>query len=96
MLTGLTYSLTAHVKSLPDNLAKIHRGGLEFRTIAKSGSSTVEPGDGLRWAEGASLGSQGQGHPGWKPSFQAFMDRIHAYLPGWDVPKLDSSYLIPS
>jgi ATP-dependent Lon protease len=21
----------------------------------------------------------------------AFMDRIHAYLPGWDVPKLDSS-----
>jgi ATP-dependent Lon protease len=23
----------------------------------------------------------------------AFMDRIHAYLPGWDVPKLDSSLL---
>ena len=23
----------------------------------------------------------------------AFMDRIHAYLPGWDVPKLDPSYL---
>ena len=23
----------------------------------------------------------------------AFMDRIHAYLPGWDVPKLDRSYL---
>jgi uncharacterized protein (TIGR02653 family) len=22
----------------------------------------------------------------------AFMDRIHAYLPGWDVPKLDPSY----
>ncbi len=22
----------------------------------------------------------------------AFMDRIHAYLPGWDVPKLDRSY----
>lgn len=22
----------------------------------------------------------------------AFMDRIHAYLPGWDVPKLDSSF----
>ena len=22
----------------------------------------------------------------------AFMDRIHAYLPGWDVPKLDSSH----
>ena len=43
----------------------------ETRTIAKSVSSTVEAGDGLRWAEGASLGSQGQGHPGWKPSFQA-------------------------
>ena len=41
------------------------------RTIAKSLSSTVEAGDGLRWAEGASLGSQGHGHPGWKPSFQA-------------------------
>src|SRR6185437_11590861 len=23
----------------------------------------------------------------------AFHDRIHAYLPGWDVPKLDPSYL---
>lgn len=23
----------------------------------------------------------------------AFLDRIHAYLPGWDVPKLDPSYL---
>ena len=23
----------------------------------------------------------------------AFMDRIHAYLPGWDVPKLDASLL---
>jgi len=23
----------------------------------------------------------------------AFMDRIHAYLPGWDVPKLDRSFL---
>jgi uncharacterized protein (TIGR02653 family) len=23
----------------------------------------------------------------------AFMDRIHAYFPGWDVPKLDPSYL---
>ena len=23
----------------------------------------------------------------------AFMDRLHAYLPGWDVPKLDPSYL---
>jgi uncharacterized protein (TIGR02653 family) len=22
----------------------------------------------------------------------AFMDRLHAYLPGWDVPKLDPSY----
>ena len=22
----------------------------------------------------------------------AFMDRIHAYIPGWDVPKLDISY----
>src|SRR5207302_1908163 len=22
----------------------------------------------------------------------AFMDRIHAYIPGWDVPKLDPSY----
>ena len=22
----------------------------------------------------------------------AFHDRIHAYLPGWDVPKLDPSY----
>ena len=22
----------------------------------------------------------------------AFLDRIHAYLPGWDVPKLDPSY----
>jgi ATP-dependent Lon protease len=22
----------------------------------------------------------------------AFMDRIHAYLPGWDIPKLDPSY----
>ena len=41
------------------------------RTIAKSVSSTVEAGDGLRWAEGASLGSQGHGYPGRKPSFQA-------------------------
>ena len=22
----------------------------------------------------------------------AFMDRIHAYIPGWDVPKLDPTY----
>lgn len=25
----------------------------------------------------------------------AFMDRIHAYVPGWDVPKLDPSYFTP-
>ena len=25
----------------------------------------------------------------------AFHDRIHAYLPGWDVPKLDPSYFTP-
>ena len=23
-----------------------------------------------------------------------FMDRIHAYLPGWDVPKLDRSFFM--
>ena len=23
----------------------------------------------------------------------AFMDRIHAYVPGWDVPKLSTSHL---
>ncbi len=34
------------------------------RTIAKSGGSTVEAVYGLRWAEGASFGSQGQRHPG--------------------------------
>ena len=41
------------------------------RTIAKSGSSSVEPGDGLRWAEGAAFGSQGHGHLGRKPSLEA-------------------------
>ena len=42
-----------------------------IRTIAKSGSSSVEPGDGLRWAEGAAFGSQGHGHLGRKPSLEA-------------------------
>ena len=41
------------------------------RTIAKSGSSSVEPGDGLRGAEGAAFGSQGHGHLGRKPSLEA-------------------------
>ena len=41
------------------------------RTIAKSGSACVEAVYGLRWAEGVSLRSQGHGHTGWKPSFQA-------------------------
>ena len=41
------------------------------RTIAKSGSSSVEPGDGLRWAEGAAFGPQGHGHLGRKPSLEA-------------------------
>ena len=41
------------------------------RTIAKSGGLTAEAGDGLHWAEGAGLGSQGHGHPEGKPSFQA-------------------------
>ena len=41
------------------------------RTIAKSGGLTAEAGDGLRWAEGAGLGSQGHGHLRGKPSFQA-------------------------
>ena len=41
------------------------------RTIAKSGSSSVEPGDGLRWAEGTAFGSQGHGHLGRKPSLEA-------------------------
>ena len=42
----------------------------EGRTIANSGSSSVEAGDGLPRAEGAGLGSQGHGHPEGKPSFQ--------------------------
>ena len=47
------------------------RGIPHPRTIAKSGGLTAEAGDGLRWAEGAGLGSQGHGHPERKPSFQA-------------------------
>ena len=41
------------------------------RTIAKSGSASVEAVDGLGRPEGAGLGSQGHGHPLGKPPFQA-------------------------
>ena len=41
------------------------------RTIAKSGGLTTEAGDGLCWAEGTGLGSQGHGHPEGKPSLQS-------------------------
>ena len=44
---------------------------LHHRTIAKSGNTSAEAGDGLHWSEGAAFGSQGHGHPGGKPSFQA-------------------------
>ena len=33
------------------------------RTIAKSGNTAIEAGDGLDGAEGAAFGSQGHGHP---------------------------------
>ena len=57
------------------------------RTIAKSGSSSVEAGDGLCWAEGAALGSQGHGHPGWKPSFQAQSVQPGVDQGGEDLPQ---------
>ena len=41
------------------------------RTIAKSGGTAIEAGDGLDGAEGAAFGSQGHGHPGGEPSVQA-------------------------
>ena len=34
-----------------------------LRTIAKSGNTAIEAGDGLDGAEGAAFGSQGHGHP---------------------------------
>ena len=61
--------------------------GYAIRTIAKSGSSSVEAGDGLGWAEGASLGSQGHGHPGWKPSFQAQSVQPGVDQGGEDLPQ---------
>ena len=49
------------------------------RTIAKSGSSSVEA--------GAALGSQGHGHPGWKPSFQAQSVQPGVDQGGEDLPQ---------
>ena len=37
--------------------------GMGARTIAKSGNTAIEAGDGLDGAEGAAFGSQGHGHP---------------------------------
>ena len=45
--------------------------GVNPRTIAKSGGTAIEAGDGLDGAEGAAFGSQGHGHPGGEPSVQA-------------------------
>ena len=55
---------------LRDIVKEDHRFARAIR-LAKSGSSSVEPGDGLRWAEGAAFGSQGHGHLGRKPSLEA-------------------------
>ena len=41
------------------------------RTIAKSGNTPTETGDGLDRSEGTAFGSQGHGHPCWKSSLQA-------------------------
>ena len=62
---------TAFGEGGPAALVFEQTGGSPPRTIAKSGSSSVEPGDGLRWAEGAAFGSQGHGHLGRKPSLEA-------------------------
>ena len=52
-----------------DSLVK--RCSTVVRTIAKSGGTAIEAGDGLDGAEGAAFGSQGHGHPGGEPSVQA-------------------------
>ena len=59
----------------PSEYTKLACGGKPrcrfTRTIAKSGGLTAEAGDGLCWAEGTGLGSQGHGHPEGKPSLQS-------------------------
>ena len=55
---------------------------LQPRTIAKSASSSVEAGDGLRWAEGAAFGSQGHGHLRREPSFSFPAPKVDRLLSG--------------